>query len=31
MSKKPVEFMGAFVEKKYAFELPIPKGTGKWY
>ncbi|EGR30826.1 hypothetical protein IMG5_122980 [Ichthyophthirius multifiliis] len=30
MSKK-VDFVGQFVQKNYAFELPIPKGNQKWY
>ncbi|KAL4480258.1 hypothetical protein ABPG74_020774 [Tetrahymena malaccensis] len=30
-SRKTVEFLGAFVDKNYAFELPIPRGKSKWY
>ncbi|EAR93502.3 DNA polymerase II (macronuclear) [Tetrahymena thermophila SB210] len=30
-SRKNVEFLGAFVDKNYAFELPIPRGKSRWY
>lgn len=29
--RSKIDFLGAFVNKSYAFELDIPKGESKWY